>query len=320
MGSNAFPLFTNNSGNNQFGNYGTGMPGVVPAAPGGGGSPLDVKGATAGGFYKGPNGLTSEAPIAPNLTTDFFNFLKSNIGDGATPFNLSTALPSGGVTAPGQLSAPINPVLQQIADFYGGKETSLPGVNSMQELSKTGAPVDQTPAWQAMIEAQQRNIKQNEAGMREQFAGLGLLKGSPFGQAEADYRMQTSKDQNAALLQATAQAQEQAAGRRLSASGALMEGPKGAQSVGELLQNFDQQSIDRLLQEFIRTRPEYSPYLNLLYGAATTFAPVQQPGKGGGVLGGIAGAIGTGLGSLLGPVGAAAGGAIGSALGKKAGG
>lgn len=298
MGSNAFPLFNPRAGDNQFGSYGTSMPGVVPAAPAGGDvGNLGVPQATQGGFYKGPNGLMSEAPIAPNLTTDFFNFLKSNVGQGATPFNLSTALPSGGVTAPGQLSAPANPVLQQIQDFYSGKETSLPGASSILDLAKTGTPIDQLPAWQAMIEAQQRNIKQNEAGLREQFASLGNLRGSPFGQAEADYRMQTAKDQNAALLQATAQAQEAAQGRRLTASGGLVQ---NAGSIGEMLQNFDQQSIDRLLQEFIRTRPEYSPYLNLLYGAATTFAPTSQPGKGGGVLGGLAGAAGKGIGEAVG--------------------
>lgn len=312
MGSNAFPLFNNNAGNNQFGNYGTGMPGVVPAAPAGGGSPLDVKGATSGGFYKGPNGLTSEAPLAPNLTTDFFNFLKSNVGGGATPFNLATPLPTGGQTAPGQLSAPINPVLQQIQDFYSGKNTSLPGASSVLDLAKTGTPIDQLPAWQAMIEAQQKNIGLNEANLREQFASLGNLKGSPFGGAMSGFREQTAKDQNAALLAAVAGAGESAQARRLAASTGLIQ---GASSIGEMLQNFDQQSIDRLLQEFIRTRPEYSPYLNLLYGAATTFAPVQQPGKGGGVLGGIAGALGTGLGSLLGPIGAAAGGAIGKKVG-----
>lgn len=281
MPSNSFQLF-GKGGDNQFGNYGTGMPGVVPAAPNYGDvGNLTVPQATASGFYKGPQGTMTVAPIAPNLTTDFFNFLKGNVGQGATPFNLSAALPSGGVTAPGQLSAPINPVLQQLADFYGGGETSIPGVGTMQELSKTGAPIDQLPAWQAMIEAQQRNIQQNEAGMREQFASMGNLRGSPYGQAEADYRMQTAKDQNAALLNATAQAQEAAQGRRLSASGALMNGPAGVASLGEMLQGFDQASIDRLLQEFIRTRPEYSPYLNLLYGAATTFPPAMQPGSGG---------------------------------------
>lgn len=292
MSSNAFPLF-NNAGNNQFGNYATGMPGVVPAAPGYGDvGNLTVEQANKGGTYKHGD-FTSFSPIAPNLTTDFFNFLKSNISQGATPFNLQTALPTGGVTAPGQLSAPINPVLQQIADFYQGKDTNLPGGNSLRDLSATGSPIDQTPAWQAMIEAQQRNIKQNEAGLREQFASLGTLRGSPFGQAEADYRMQTAKDQNAALLAATAQAQEAAQGRRLSASSGLVQ---GAGSIGEMLQNFDQQAIDRLLQEFIRTRPEYSPYLNLLYGAATTFPPYTQSGKGGGILGGIADAAGTAAG------------------------
>jgi hypothetical protein len=325
MASGAFPLFQNKAGDNQSGSYGTGMPGVVPAAPSYG-DKGDLTGtqAVSGGTYKQANGLFTFAPMSPNFTTDFMNYLKGQIGNGATPFNLSASMPSSGVTtAPGQLSAPLTPVLQQLADFYSGKATTLPGADAVKQglgtlgdISKTGLPIDQTPAWQAMIAAQQRNIGMNEAGLREQFASMGSLRGSPFGQAESDYRMQTSKDQNAMLAQMVQQAQESAAGRRLSAGGALTQAggalTEGASSLGQVLQGLDQASLDRMLQEFVRTRPEYSPYLNMLYGAATTFPPQANVGKSGGLATGLAGSLGSAAGTAI-------GGPIGKELGKEAG-
>lgn len=309
MSTGAFPLFQNKPGDNQSGNYGTGMPGVVPQAPNSNSFPdMNVKQATGGGTNKQGNGLFTFSPMAPNFSTDFFNYLNKQIGIGATPFNLSGSMPSSGVTtAPGTLSAPLTPVLQQLADFYSGKSTTLPGADTLSQMSKTGMPVDQTPAWQAMIASQQRNIGENEAGLREQFASMGALRGSPFAGAESDYRAQTAKDQNAQLLAATATAGENAAGRQLSASGALTE---GASNLGQVLQGIDQQSLDRLLQEFVRTRPEYSPFLNMLYGGATTFPPGAQVKSGGGILSGLLGTLGAGLGTAV-------GGPIGTAIGKK---
>jgi hypothetical protein len=305
------PLQTGRAGDNQFGSFGTGMPssGVPAAPPIGRGDLPGFPQAFGGGTTAHGKDLFALGPMSPAFTTDFMNFLKGQVGGGATPFNLSTGLPSGRETRPGELSAPMTPVLEQLASYYTGGPTSIPGANSLRELAETGSPIDQTPAWQAMIDAQQRNIAQNEAQLREQFASLGTLRGSPFGTAMTDFRTQTAKDQNALLAQMFAGSQEAAQGRRLTAAGALTG---GAESVGQLLQGLDQASIDRLLQEFVRTRPEYSPYLNMLYGAATTFPPYLDRGSGGGFLSGLAGSAGTGVGTAI---GGAVGGPIGAGVG-----
>lgn len=284
-----------------LGSQGT-TPGIVPPAGGGtppgvvppGGSPftgtplvgphgsLPGSGSAGeiGGLWK-QGDFAQIQPLFPYFTNDFYNYLRQQMGQGATPFNLQSQLPSGGTTGTGQLSAPMTPMLQQLSDYYSGKPgaTGGPGISTLSQMSQTGMPIDQTPAWQAMVDAMQRQIKQGAAGLREQFAFRGNLASSPFATAETDYYSQASKDLNAQLLQAQTGSMEAARGRQMGASQFL-----GAQheQLGELIQGMDQQSVDRLLQEFIRTRPEYSPFLNMLFGASTTFPSVigQQSGVG----------------------------------------
>jgi hypothetical protein len=266
-------------------------PGVVPPAGGtfpgaplvGPSGTIPGPGTSAGqiGGLWNQGDFAQIQPLFPYFTNDFYNYLRQQMGQGATPFNLQAALPTGGTTGAGQLSAPMTPLLQQLSDYYSGKPGASggPGMGTLSEMSKTGMPVDQTPAWQAMVDSMQRQIKQGAAGLREQFAFRGNLASSPFAGAETDYYNQANKDLNAQLLQGQAGALEAARGRQMSASQFL-----GSQheQLGELMQNMDQQSIDRLLQEFIRTRPEYSPFLNMLFGAATTFPSVigKQSGVG----------------------------------------
>ncbi|KKL59253.1 hypothetical protein LCGC14_2217200 [marine sediment metagenome] len=235
-------------------------------------------------------GFSSVPSIAPGLTNDFFGFLRSQIGEGATPFNLQSLLTSGGTTGEGQLSAPMNEIISQLLQFYsGGGDSNVPGFNTLQEMSQTGAPIDQTPAWEAMVEAAKRGIDESRANLRESFSFAGNLASSPFGRAETDFESQTAKDLNAQLIQAVTQAQESAAGRRLGAGTALAG---GASDFGSYLQGLDQSSIDRLFDEFIRTRPEYSPLINAQFGAAGAFAPVLSNRFGLGAVGGLLGGAG----------------------------
>jgi hypothetical protein len=72
-------------------------------------------------------------------------------------------------------------------------------------------------------------------------------------------------------------------------------------NLSEILQGYDQASIDRLLAEFIRTRPEYGPLLNAIFGMATTFPPYLGGSYGlgaGGALLGSAGSIMSGAADL----------------------
>ena len=303
MSTQSFTLFGNNSGQNQFGNYGSGglgpgqqAPGIVPNSPGPG-TGVPTGSSTSGGIVKQGNLGATAAPLVPAFTGDFYNWLQTQIGQGATAFNQSAFLPStGGQTAPGSLTAPMTPILQQLEQFYTTGTGGPAGTDALAQMAKTGNPTDVGPAWNAMVASQQQNTDINLAKLREQFASQGTLAGSPYASGVSQYMQQTNLDQNALLAQMQQQASEAAAGRQLTAGGELTQ---GAGQLGQLLQGMDQASIQAMLQEFIRTRPEYSPLLNSMYGAATTFPPTNfssgMSGKSallGAGAGGVAGALG----------------------------
>jgi len=224
----------------------------------------------------------TERPQSTGFTENFITWLNSQMGQGATPFNLSSTQPStGGASSPGQLTAGLTPLLQQLQQFYQtGQSGGMPGLDTIAQMSATGMPVDQTPQWQAMVEAAQRGIGQGAEGIREQMAFTGNLAASPFGNALGDYFGQTEKDLNAQLIKAQTDALESARGRQMGAGEFLTA---GAGNLGQLFQGMDQESINRTLAEFIRTRPEYGPLLNMMFGQSTTYPPVitEQYGLGG---------------------------------------
>lgn len=203
----------------------------------------------------------------PGFTNQFYQWLQQQLGKGATPFNLSTALPSGGTTAPGQLNAPLNPIEQSLMKFY--------------ETGQGGPMSGVLPMWNAAIAAMggpQGPIAQQEAMLKGQFAFAGDLASSPFAQAMTQFGEQTALNQNALLTQAT-----------LSAL-------PGMEQAGMDIQNLDQQAIQNMLAEFVRTQPEYSPLLNMLFGGATS-SPGVMGSKGTGL---------SGVGAALGGAGSAA--------------
>lgn len=309
MSTQSFTLFGNNNGQNQFGSFGVGglgpgqqAPGIVPASPGGSGRGTTPGSSTTGGIVKQGNLGSTAAPLVPQFTGDFYNWLQSQIGQGATPFNMSSFLPStGGQTAPGSLSAPMTPILSQLEQFYTTGKGGPAGTDALAQMAQTGNPTDVGPAWNAMVASQKQNTDVNLAKLREQFASQGTLAGSPYASGVSQYMEQTNLDQNALLAQMQQQASEAAAGRQLTAGSELTQ---GAGQLGQLLQGMDQASIQSMLQEFIRTRPEYSPLLNSMYGAATTFPPTNFSSGSSGLM------------SLLGSAGTLAGmGASGAAAG-----
>jgi len=173
-----------------------------------------------------------------------------------------------------------------------GKGTGgIPGLQGLQEtaqtglpssFAETGEPVNVIPAWQSMVDAQERNLGKGAANLREQFGFSGNLKGSPFGQAMVDYETQARKDQNATLGELNVAALESAMGRKLTSqetakarqSEAIGMLTQGASQLASALQTLDQSSIQATLAEFVRTRPEYGPLLNIMFALATTFPPV----------------------------------------------
>jgi hypothetical protein len=211
-----------------------------------------------------------DSTLDPTLTKNFDSWLESQVGKGATPFNLSAILPSsGGTTTPGTLTAPLTDLLSQLQSFLktGRASDGQSWLSTLESESKTGDPIDQTAAWKAMVESMQQNISQNQANLKEQLNVGGNLVGTPYGNTMANFQEQTAKDQNAALLQAQTSALESAEGRKMTASSTLSN---LQDTLGQYLQGLDQSSIEALYKEFIRTRPEYSPLLSYISTAANT--------------------------------------------------
>lgn len=184
----------------------------------------------SGGALPNQNKIQAQPTIDPALTNSLLNFLHGQIGQGLPAFNQSVDLPSGGKTQPGQLSAGMNPILQQLQDFMSGKSGpgSLPGV---------------MPMWQSEMEAMQGPIEQNMANLREQFGARGALGSSELGSASMDYMSQVSADQMALLTSATQAALPQMA------------------SIGMDIQGVDQASINRAYQQFMTDLPQANPLM-----------------------------------------------------------
>jgi hypothetical protein len=251
--------WSNMGGSNQWGNFPAmgSSPGSLPAIPGivpqQGSSfgPSTFSSIDPGGINL-PGREHTVPPLDPAFTSAFYNFLQSHLGKGVTPFNLSAILPSTGqATAPGTLTAPLNPLEESLNKFYAGQ----------------GGGPDSfiLPMWESQLAAMQQPIQQNLANMREQFASQGALGSSEFGNAIQNYMTQTTLQQQALLGEETLQALP------------------GMQQQAGAIQGFDQASINNLLQEFIRTSPEYSPLLGYASQAAGTFPPFY--GRGGSGIG-----------------------------------
>lgn len=258
---------------------------------------------SASAFLPSTGGMSSEGQLAagmPQLLHDLDNFMRGNGPSQGFQATLSDAATSG-------LHATLPMSLVKAQEGTLGAPT--PEV--LNEAMRTGLPVDQIDAWQHAIQAQQRNIDQNATNLREQFAFRGNLASSPFGQAMTDFYGQTAKDQNALLADMVRQSSESAAGRRVDAGKAVLDANLGtaglgleagrmqlsneqlaAQNklassqfmtsmqaqIGQLFAGMDQSSINATLQEFIRTNPDYSPLLNMMFGMATTFPPLVNEG------------------------------------------
>lgn len=253
-------------------------------------NPNNVWGAGQGG--KLPGGVNEERTLDPSLTASFNQYLMNMIGQGASPYNLSSVLPSTGqATTPGQLTAPLTPTMQNLQDFLMGKSAGVSGVPG------TSGPLSYVlPMWQSEVSAMNQPIQQQLANIKEQFGSMGALGSTEMATALANYGEQTALGEQSLLGQLTMQALPQ----------------YGQQA--QMFQGLDQQAIQNMYNEFIRTRPEYSPLLQEQYGMSTTFPPMYSP-KGGigsallgaapGLISDLAGGAGAGL--------AAAGGGAGLA-------
>jgi hypothetical protein len=275
---------------------GSGVPGVYNTQPGQQTNPFQVPGyptpesypwgtadpnmggwapgAAHSGFTTNPgsenlgHGIIATGLQYGGLSQDFANYLMSQIGSGIQPFNLSTMLPTGGMTAPGQLTAGMNPLLSQLANFFQTGQGGGAGAQTLQSIAQNG--VNAVPAWQQMVNAQQQGIQQNLASLQESMGATGNVAGSGDSTALSNYLTQTSADQNALLGQLQLQGITQA---QLPAAQALLG---GSTQMASGLQNLDQSAIDNMLQQYMQTLPQNNPMLPYIQNLATLYPPTTK--------------------------------------------
>jgi hypothetical protein len=237
-------------------------------------------------------------PIDSTLQNTMMNWLTSQIGQGMNPYNLQALLPTGGTTGAGQVSSPLDPISQMMMQFYGGGGSNNSALNNLQQEGTTGNPIDQTPAWQAMVNSMQQQIGQGAADVKEQMAFSGNLPGSAGALAMSNYDTQSQLGLTSQLLGAQTTALENAQNRSLTADQSLQS---GAQSMGSSLYGYDSSAISNLMNEYFATQSQENPALGYEFGGATTYAPTYGKTSSSGLIGSIL----SGLGSLGAGVGGA---------------
>lgn len=192
--------------------------------------------------------------------------------------------------------------LQAAGQLQGGQLGALNNLSAAQQnagLYGAGA--------QMQAANQQQQYMQNALGQmnQNQLAGLGY-GGQFLGQSQAlPYNLSNQSVntmlgagagglnlQNSALMNPY-----QAYNQTLSN---LYPGLNQGAQMGQYFQGQNQAAIDRQLQEFMRTQPEYFPLLNQLFGGATTFPGMISPNA----TSGVGAVIGSALGAAPGIINA----------------
>jgi hypothetical protein len=240
-------------------------------------------------------GTHAVPPQYAGLAGSFANMLGGQVGQGVSPYNLSVPLPTGGSTQPGQLTAGENPLLQQLQGYFSGQQSNAPGSNTLSTIANQG--ISALPEWQSMLAAMQQNIQQGQSNLAEQFAGLGGVAGTGFGNAMQQYNTQTALGENSLLGQL--QQQNILQGQIPVAEGLQSQG----QNLANTLQSLNQQAIQNQYGEFVRTSPQYNPLISNMQSMASIYPPTVTSGSGVGTLGGLLSGAGQGAGSILGALG-----------------
>lgn len=188
-----------------------------PTTQGGGGGA--GTGGNQGGYYYNPttSGGGSFTPGVPNI------FLPPPNSGGLLPPQQI----GGGGTVPNGVVPPGGFTPDQFLADYANNTGYLQNI-----AANLGMPVNALPAWQAMIDAQQRQQGRGFANLQASFAGSGNRFSTDFGNAATDYWTQAMKDQNSLLGQMTYQSLNDAMGRNLQASSLL--GQQGFQGASQL--------------------------------------------------------------------------------------
>lgn len=292
MGTFPMPDFGGGSGNNSMGigslrtggsNQYMDFPtfstplyngGTVGSAPSFANNPDFFK--QAGGTYRYPTGNYSNPTLDPGLTGQYGNWLQGLIGRGATPYS-------------GPLSAPINPLMQGLGqDFMSGNLPLSGQFNNVLGDALSGGQA--LPVWQSMIQAMQKPISDQYANIKESFGSQGALGSSEMGNSLTTFGSDVAAQQNSMLGQLMMSEQGQLGNLALGIGGLGQQDLQNMMSFAQSLQGLDQNAVQAQYQEFLRTSPEYSPYLPLISQLATTFpgsAGPQQASNGSSLFGSI---------------------------------
>ena len=145
--------------------------------------------------------------------------------------------PPGGPPPPPNAPPPGIPGAPPPTNYGGGSaDQFLAGVAGrdmgyLQGIAQNaGYATDATPAWQAMVAAQQRGLDRRFADLTESMNVNGNRFSTAFGSAATDFWNQAGLDQNALLLQGVMASQESARNRELQAGGQLAQMAHGGAS------------------------------------------------------------------------------------------
>lgn len=225
--------------------------GAAPGGNGGGVNTPTIFPTSPGGNYPAPGSVpaftTAPNPLGAWPPTNAGGFPNYTAGTGFpgggqfagyanntnSPLNLPAGAPNF-LTPPTATTGPISPTQGPVAGT--SPDTAMAGlpndISYLRNIAQSGLPVNATPAWQAMIDAQSRQNQENAANLSAQFDVSGNRFGTAFGTSMTDFWNQVGLNQNALLGQMTMQSQSDAANRMLAAGTTL--GGYGSNALSQL--------------------------------------------------------------------------------------
>lgn len=263
-------------------------------------------------------------PEQEQLFTNLFQFINRGVGQGSRAFG-----PTGYPTSAGDYWWTAGPTSQEqaglgrLSEYVGGTYQN-PFAGYLSDFMQGASPEYMTNWYrQYMQPAMERQFTQDILpGIKESFVGPGTFHGTPRANAMAraygDFGAQLQQGLGQAIMSGRQQAMQMTPYAmqegRYAAEDPLRRAQAGLQ-YGGLERQLRQQEINARLQEFIRTSPEYAPYIQAALNMLNiqTQAIMQTPGTQG-LAGPLIQAAGTVLG---GPIGNVVAGALGNSFGVK---
>ena len=225
------------------------------------------------------NGGGSMHPGVPNI------FNPPPIGGSLPPTGGGTPTQGGGTQGGGSSLPPLPPPVAVGGTPDAWLADNANDIGYLRNIAQNaGFATNATPAWEAMVNAQQRNIDRRYSDLTARFAASGNRFSSDFGSAATDFMNQAALDQNSLLGQMTFSAQESARARELAAAQGL--GQMGFQGVSQLSNQGFQSLMNRNNQQLQAALA----FMNAGYGAAGQMAGYGAQGAQGLHQGSILGA------------------------------